>query len=204
LIEVYSTEGKKLSCFGKKFLKIDYDKNRRHGPYFVDRYFYSNIIVSDGFYIYFFNKLFGKVIKFDMEGNKVLEKDIYSFFGDVGRAIFEKNMDVLKKRIEVKKGRFKTFFIFNFVSLVDDNLYLFSRPDLHPDKIPGKSAQDKIIKITVLNKDNLKLLNNYIIKINSNMYQFYSQRVVKSKDKLVVYILISDDEKNGIAEYGLK
>lgn len=205
LIEVYSDTGKKLADIGKKYLSIEhlYKKTeKRNKPHLVDYYFYSNLILVDQKGVYYLDMKFAQVLKFDKTGKQIFHKDIASFFGKEGNAIKQKNTEISNDRLPINRGRIQQYKFFEDARLVGDNIYLFCYDDREYKKIIDTPRVKYNLNIRVLNKDTLKLVNQFVIPVDRKKERMYCFDVIEKNGKPVFYIATSNTEyDNFLAEY---
>jgi hypothetical protein len=202
LIDVYEKNGKLLTSFFKKFLKID-PKIHKDPPgniLFVLKFLFDGQIISDGKYIYFFSSTFGQAFKFDMSGNELLKKDTLPYFGKEGEFVFEKNNDYLKGGLKRNKNNaYSVYQLFKNLCLCKDKIYIlgFGMGISNLDKIEKKPYDDCIL---VMDKNTLNLEKTYWIRLDSEEY-IYSFAAGEKNGKIIFYTAMQTKEDNDIVGF---
>ncbi len=202
LIEVYNKEGKKISQFGKKFIKINFSLFVGLNPFNVENFVYSGYsgttIVTDGVYIYYLNPKFGNFIKFKLDGEKVMEKSIGLYFGKKGEEILKENKKMwIKEGIDLRKtnNELKDYNLFKDVYICGKNLYLLQENQTLKEKF-----EEEVVNILTFDKDSLKFSKTYKIKKTKDE-SFISLAVSEREGKLIFYLSKISEKDYIIAEY---
>jgi hypothetical protein len=197
-IDVYSIEGKKIFQFGKDFILINYDLNKKIDRKFVKSIFYRGKLISDGKQIYYLNKAFGKVFVFDLKGKLVKTRSIELYFEPKQSAeILETYNKLLKEGIKREKDgslSVVTPTFFRDAYLCNEKIYILN--SLRECRI------SPYIKIRVLDKNSLNLLTTLIIKKNSDDEWIRSIAVKEVNKKPIIFATMETEEGNVIAKFG--
>ncbi|NIM12756.1 MAG: hypothetical protein GTO45_11680 [Candidatus Aminicenantes bacterium] len=202
LIGVYNKKGKLLMSFGEKFLNLDFNFHKKASPFFSEKYFYSGKLLSDGSFIYYLNAKFGKVFKFDLEGKKVVEKDISEIFGDRGRRIVNKNNDILNKGLKPTSKNaylYLDYKLFQDAFLFKEKIYIITTnlKDPSPPKTSEKINDDYI---SVICKNSLNSEKKYLIKLNDDE-RIHSFAVTEKDGRVIFYAPMFTKEGTDIAVF---
>lgn len=127
---IFNERGEMRGEYGRKFFFSD-KPSRIQEAYDSERYFSDGRLLSDGQYIYYLNARFGRVVKFDLEGNQVADKELNTGVND--RIIIKKNRDLLesgRKYREYSTAKFEgkardTYGVFLDAALVGEHIYLY-------------------------------------------------------------------------------
>lgn len=157
LIQVQSMDGEKLFTFGKKFFNLDYS-SKEFSPYLYDFVVFDGFLISDGDYIYYLSRRFGKLIKFSLSGKIILETSITSFFGEDGREKEKENERLfLKKKFSIKKrAAVPQHYIFRDVKIKGSNIYF-----LNDSYNLSKKKKNSHIEIICIDKNSIELVSIY-------------------------------------------
>jgi len=82
-----------LSEFGTKFI-LDSSKLKGANPVSALQTVHRGKLIYDGHHIFYLNAIFGKLFKFTVEGEKLLEKDLVMLVGESGKSAIKKNEDI--------------------------------------------------------------------------------------------------------------
>ena len=201
LIEVYTKEGKFLSEFGEKFIKLHSSHLQKRHPHMAEWFVYTGNLLTDGEYLYYLNSMFGKAMKFSLDGKKIADADISGIFGEKGKEVKQEN-----ERYWIKEGRSNEGLsssvksvLFNDAYLCGDKIYILLRWQIKYEEYAAGKEPQCIIK--VLEKNSFELLDEYKIKKSEGEYP--NALSVEEKDSNpVFYFTMSVREKSNIvAEY---
>lgn len=166
LISIYDNEGKMLGGVGNKYLNIDYSKSKMENKFMVDRFFYEGKVLSDDKYIYYFSVKFGNAIIFDLNGKKILEKNILPFFGKAGNRILKKNKEFLDNGMNSKDNSYYIYNLFLDMAIHRDKIYLIGIY-AHNDHEDFNFFKNNYVLMGI-NKKTLELEEKYFIHIDKN------------------------------------
>jgi hypothetical protein len=200
LIGVYNKEGKRLMSFGEKFLNLNINVHKKARPLFSEKYFYSGKLLSDGAFIYYLSAKFGKVFKFDLDGKKVLEKDISSVFGEKGKRIRKENNDMLRDGIKlIGKRSYPRYLLFEDSYLFKDKIYILTSKSWDPG--PARASKGVCDSyITVLCKSTLNPEKKYLIKLNDDE-RIHSFAVTEKDGQVIFFAPMFTKEGTDIAVF---
>jgi len=178
LIEVFTRDGDYLTGFGEKFIKIDYSlfpKVKDH-PWGMELIVYHGNLLTDGENLYYLNSMFGKALRYSLDGKRLVEKDIVSLFGPGGREVLKENeRQYIRKEIEPSI----TFEMFADAYLCGNKIYILEQKQPTIDEYASGKKAETVIK--VLDKRNFDLFEEW--------------KVRKSEDESLSYLTI--EERNG-------
>jgi len=199
LIEVHSREGQRLYSFADKKELVDFNYNIVKGmsPATAEMAIFNCELLSDGQYIYLLNRRFGKVAKFSMPGEKVLEGTIIELFGknelskakENRRLFLEEGYDFLETRTVPQ------YYIFRDAKLIGDNIYL-----LRDQWNFAEKKLDSLIEIKAIDKGSFELKSSYQASL-SNDERFFSFSVAIEKDRPVFYVLFDTKEGYKVSKF---
>lgn len=198
LIDVYSTEGKKLFQFGENLIDINYDvHHKKVSRDFVNGVFYKGKLISDGKLIYYLNQIFGKIFVFDLKGKKIKEKSIVPFFD---KKFSQENLDKSKNLLEkgIKPDKYNQLRVvissfFKDVYLCNDQIYILNSR--------YESFTNTNIKIRVIDKNSLELVNTIIIKKTSDEDWISSIAVQEVSGEPVIFAAMNTKEGSVLAKF---
>lgn len=199
LIQIFKKNGESVKSFLKKFLVIDFKKQSKKNPFSAETYFYEGKILNDEKYVYFFSTKFGKVFKFDQNGNEIpVKKDILPYFGEKGSWIVEKNKKMIENGIEVIKGMNPVYGLFKDVCIFKNKIYILGFDIRTPDMEIRKMHKD--LFILVLDKETLNLEKTFWINLGEEEFlQAFS--VGERNGKPAFFSIIYGEEELNIIEF---
>jgi len=161
LIEVFSTEGKRLFTFGEKksFFNINYSFKKGMSPVSTELIILDCILLSDGEFIYCMNRRFGTVAKFTVSGEKISVTNIISQLGKNEESKANENLKLfIEKGYDLKaaKMRIPEIYIFRDAKIVDNYIYILV--DSH--NILEKKL-NSYVEIKKIDKKNLRVVSTY-------------------------------------------
>jgi len=198
LIEVYSQEGEKIFDFGNKFSSLNFSLFKGLGPFEVEKIAYSGNLLSDNVYIYYINTTFGKLIKFKLDGSKVLETNIGNLFEHLGKKAIEMNNKIfIEEGLDIRgKGSYRYYLIFIDAYLFENEIYLAD-----PGWTPGEETANEQVNFIVLDKNTLEVNRKYIIKKEKTDH-IICFAITKKDNALTFFTSLRRDSRNFVAEYG--
>ena len=200
LIDVYSSDGNKVSGFGSKYLEIDGSKYQGFGPFGVGGEVYEGNLLCEGGIIFYVNFKFGDVRKFNLKGELLLATNFCSLFGEHGRKTFQFNKATfIDKGVKLAEtnGRIPALKVIMDAYLQSGILYL-----LEYNFTPGVNKEKEDIRIMALDIDTFHAEAQYVFNIHEvNRVICFS--VAKPQGKPVFYIHMETDDYV-IAEYQVK
>jgi len=194
LIEVHSMDGKELFSFGKKFIDLDYSFKMFSSPYLYDYFVFDGLLISDGRYIYYISRRFGKLIKFTLSGETVLEKNITSFFGKDGRMKEQENTRLfLKKEFGLEKMvGVPQYYIFRDAKVNGRNIYLLNDANNF-----SKKEKNSYIEIICIDKNSFKVVSIYRSPLLKEEYIDYLA-VMDSQNGPVFWVVLTTNRGSEI------
>lgn len=197
LIEVYSQEGKRLFVFGEKFISLNFSNFKGLGAFSVEKFAYDGKLLSDNEHVYYINKSLGNLIKFKLDGSKVLEANIGKIFENLGEKATEMNKLWMEKGIDIEKekGIFRYYPIFVDAYLFENEIYLADT-----GRIPGETTGNEVVNFVALDKNTLKPNRKYELRKekNDNVICF---AVAKEKKALAFIVCMRTDDRSSVIEY---
>jgi len=165
LIEIYSKDGRFINNLGKKFHKIDLSLFKEFNPFYIEQIIYDGNLLTDGSFLYYLNSGFGDVIKYNLNGEQILKKNLANVFGKRGTAVLDKNRKIyFHDGLKISKDGSREYprnYIFKDAYISGRFVYLLSG-----DYTPGENSPNKEISIKVLSLDTLELSKEYRILKN--------------------------------------
>lgn len=200
LIEIYSKQGERLSTFGNKYLKLNFDlfDSNRLGPYFIEDQVYSGNLMTDGEYIYFINSFFGRVDIFNYSGESIKNLYITDLFGDLGTMTISENTKLwLKNGFTIKSnGVVYTYMLFLDAYLSGNTIYLLK--NYWP---PKADAGDDKVSILAIDKSTFNLIKEYSFPRDKDDSITTCFAVLKRDNIPTFFIFIRTLDGDIIAEY---
>jgi Icc-related predicted phosphoesterase len=139
-------------------------------------------------------------MKFELDGFKVLEKDIGHLFGQPGRKAIEENRKHwIKTGFDVGEDHTIPIYpIFIDAYLFGGKIYLITTSGTSE-----KKAENELVRIIVLDKDSLQLKDQYkLMKENDETIICFC--VGGNEDSPSFYVSMETEKGNIIAEYSVK
>lgn len=185
LIGVYSENGKLLNKFGKKFLDLKSENPKKfRNPFFAERYFYRGKILSDGKSIYYLSSKFGRILKFNLDGNKVKDGDFIPATGNIGKRIVSENQKLLENGLKRNRDNsYSSYNLFHDAFLYNDEIYILIANIFVPDADNGAKKADETY-ISQIDTKTFKPITKYLLKLNSDE-RIHSFAVTEKKGKLI-------------------
>lgn len=203
LIEIYSKQGERLSTFGNKYLKLNFDlfDSNRLGPYFIEDNVYSGNLMTDGEYIYFINSFFGRVDIFNYSGERIKNSYITDLFGDLGTKTIGENTKLwLTDGFTIKRdGIVYTYMLFLDAYLTGNTIYLLK--NYWPPK--ADSGDDKV-SILAIDKSTFILIKEYSFPRDKDDSISTCFAVLERDNIPTFFIFIRTLDGDIIAEYSEK
>jgi hypothetical protein len=129
LIQVYAGTSEREFVFQekKKLFPLNYDIHKGLSPDSVERIIFEGVLLTDGRYIYYLNKRFGKCLQYTLQGEKTAESDLLPLLGknekakdkENSRLFIEEGYDLIKANRMIPQN-----YIFDSVRIADNKLYI--------------------------------------------------------------------------------
>lgn len=191
LIDVYTTDGEKISEFGKKYLDVDTSKYQGFRPFGIGRAVYEGVLLSVDDNIIYLNFKLGDIIKFKSSGEEVSKSNICDYFGKHGKKVFKTNRKIFIDE-GVKLNRTDNFIPANKVI---EDAYLSSGKIymLESEFTPGEKKRKTKIRIIAVGTDSFNVVEEYVFsKMEEN--RIISFTVAHSHNKPIFYISMETDD----------
>lgn len=183
LIDTFSIEGRRLDSFNKKYLKFDYAFERR-SKFFIESRIYDGNILSDGEYIYFLNRRFGIMQKFNQHGDMILKKDMLPFLGKNAKINANKNAKIFLKS-EYKLSKVPIYEVFRESKMNGNEIFILIN-------ILEKNKKNKI-EIISIDKNSLNLKNRYQLNFSEGeQIRQFTVKIEKDKPIFIASIRFND------------
>jgi len=183
LIDIYSIDGIRLNSFNKKYLKFDYEFRKR-SKFFIESRIYDGNILSDEEYIYFLNRRFGIIQKFNQHGDILLKKDMLPILGKNAKINADKNAKIFLKS-EYNLSKVPIYEVFRESKLVGNEVYILIN-------ILEKNKKNKT-EIISIDKNNLSLKSRYQLNLSEGeQIRQFTVKIEKDKPIFIASIRSND------------
>lgn len=195
LIEVYSTEGKRLFTFAEKenFFKINYNIHKGMRPVTTELTIFDCILLSDEEFIYCMNRRFGTITKFTISGEKISATNIIPQLGKNEQSKANENTTLFLKKgydLSAAKGEIPEYYIFRDAKIINNYIYILV--DSH--NILSKRLTS-IVEIKKIDKQNLKVVSTHksVLPDDEKLFIFHLAVKIDNKDPSYFVEVLADE-----------
>jgi hypothetical protein len=191
IIDRYSMSGERIISFGDKPYSINELIQKGMRPVTTEMVLYDGILLSDDTSVFYLNKRFGTIERFDLNGKKIMGRDIQDILDKNAKAKIGQNKKLfLNGEFDMVKsqGQIPQYYIFREGYLIGPDIYL-----LLDQFDVGEKALNEFAEILLINKFTLKVSGDYRVPLKKKDRCLHFAIYRKQNEIQLIFPLDSDE-----------